>query len=75
MSDTDQTEETDFVNVWTGVDADEDVGAEGRDTVDDLEVEPAEVGRFEQDQGGELLVDALRKSLNREAGHVCLNET
>ena len=75
MSDTNQTEETDFVDVWACVDADEDVSAEGGNAVDDLKIEPAEIGRFEEDQGGELLVNVLRESFDRETGHVCLYET
>jgi len=65
MSDSDQAQKSHFVNITACIDSHEKVSSERGDSFDNLNVEPAQIHAFEQNQATELLIDLLRKSLHR----------
>jgi len=74
MGDADEAEEADFVSIVAEVFADEEVAAECRDPLFNLDVEPNKVVGLEQLQACQLFVDFLGEGLDRQSRHVCFDD-
>ena len=75
VGDSNEAKESHFKDIVARIDTNEEVGSQRGDPVFNLKVEPAEILPFQKHQGGQLLVNFLRESLDGQLRHISLDET